>query len=183
MMFRQPPFRDFPAYVKILSLLLVVISNALLVMAVGMSVGVLIFGKDILSVLSEGVNYSDPHVITALKYFQIVNQFGVFILPALAFVVLTDDDMPGYLKLRGQWHGVSILTGIVLILVSLPMTYWLMDINNSIQLPHYLSGVENWMQAKEQEASDLTDAFLSTKTIGGFIVNQWEKSWSSVAFS
>lgn len=170
-MLKQPPFRDFPPVVKLLSLLLVVISTALLVMAVGTGVGILLFGKDILSVISDSANYSDPSTIVALKYFQVVNQFGVFVLPAIIFVLLTTNDVPGYLRLGKDLHRLSVIYGIVLIIVSLPLTHWLLELNNSIHLPVSLSGIENWMKEKEEEARVLTDAFLSNASIGGFLFN------------
>lgn len=170
-MFRQPPFRDFPAYLKLLSLLLVIISTALLVMAIGMGLGIIIFGKDVLTVITQVENYSDPMAIAALKFFQIINQFGVFVLPALLFVSLTDNNISGYLRLDGGWHLLSILFGVVLIVVSLPLTHWLMDMNSSIHLPDFMSGVEEWMKDKEQEAQEITDAFLATGSIRGFLVN------------
>jgi membrane protease YdiL (CAAX protease family) len=140
-------------------------------MAVGTGFGMIFFGKDVLSVISSNANYSDPSTIVALKYFQIINQFGVFILPAIIFVLLTDNNLPGYLGLKGPWHRSSLIWGIVLILVSLPFVHWLMDVNNSIRLPDFLGGLENWMKDKEEEAQVLTDAFLSTKSIGGFLFN------------
>jgi membrane protease YdiL (CAAX protease family) len=170
-MLRQPPFRDFPPYLKILSLLLVVVSTALLVMAVGLGLAILFFGKDILSEISNPASYSDHVTVIALRYFQIVNQFGVFILPALIFVLLTDNDIPGYLKLRGGWHRMSIVQGIVLLLVSLPVVHWLMEVNNSIHLPEFLTSLEDWLKARERDAELLTDAFLSTESIGGFLFN------------
>lgn len=170
-MLRQPPFRDFPPYLKLLSLILVVVSTGVLVMAVGMGLGIIIFGKDVLTVITQVEQSPEPSTVVALKFFQIINQFGVFILPALVFVVLTDNSIPGYLRMGGSWHTLSILHGFVLIIVSLPLTHWLMDINNSVHFPELLSGMENWMKSKEEEAQHLTDAFLSTTSLRGFLVN------------
>lgn len=170
-MFQQPPFRDFPPYMKLLSLMLVVISLALMIMAMGAGLAILIFGKDILHVLTDTSGFDDPSAIAALKFFQVINQFGVFILPALMFVILTDNDLAGYLGLKGGMHRFSIVQGVVLIIVSLPLTHWLLELNNGIQLPEFLSGMEEWMKVKEKEAEVLTDAFLSTSTVIGLLSN------------
>jgi membrane protease YdiL (CAAX protease family) len=142
-----------------------------MVMAVGVGLGMLFFGKDVLSVITEAANFSDPSTVIALKYFQVVNQLGVFILPAVIFALLTDNDLLGYLKLKGGWHKLSLVFGFVLILVSLPFIHWLMEVNTSIQLPEFLSSVEDWMKDREDEAQQLTDAFLETDSIGGFLFN------------
>jgi membrane protease YdiL (CAAX protease family) len=170
-MLRQPPFRDFPTYLKLLSFLLVVITTALLVMAIGVGLGIIFFGRDILTAIDDPSSFSDPTVVIALKFFQVVNQFGVFILPALVFVLLTDNDVAGYLRLRGGWHRMSLIQGIVLIFVSLPFIHWLMEINNSMHLPDAFAAIEQWMKDREQEAQDLTDAFLATESVGGFLFN------------
>jgi membrane protease YdiL (CAAX protease family) len=170
-MFRQPPFRDLSPYLKLLSLLLVVISTGFLVMAVSTGLAIPLFGKNVLNVISEAGDYSDPATITALKYFQVVNQLGIFVLPAILFVLLTDNDIPGYLKLRDGWHRMAILYGTILILVSLPLNHWLMEINGAERFPSFLAGVEDWMKTKEEEADVLTEAFLSTSSIGGFLFN------------
>lgn len=170
-MFREPPFRVFPPYLQLLGLLVVVLTTGLLVMAVGTGVGMIIFGKDVLQVLSQAGSLDDPATVAALKYFQVVNQFGVFILPAILFVFLTDDDMPGYLRFRGSWKPTATLLGVVLIIVSLPLNQWLALLNESVSLPSFLDGVEKWMMAKEAEAEDLTNAFLSSTSVGGLLFN------------
>jgi uncharacterized protein len=170
-MFRQPPFRDFSPYLKLLSLLLVVLSTGLLVLAVGTGLAIPLFGKGVLNAISQAGDYTDSGTIVALKYFQLVNQLGIFVLPAILFVLMTDNDIPGYLKLRGDWHRMAILYGTILILVSLPLNHWLMEINGAVRFPYFLTGVEEWMKAKEQEADVLTEAFLSTSSIGGFLFN------------
>jgi membrane protease YdiL (CAAX protease family) len=170
-MFRQPPFRDFPPYMKLLSLVLVILCTGLLMLAVGTGLAILFFGKDVMNMISEAGNYSDPTTVAALKYFQVVNQLGIFVLPAVLFVLLTDNDLSGYLRIRGSWHKGSIIFGTLLILVSLPLNHWLMDLNGAIRFPGFLSGVEEWMKAKEQEAEVLTEAFLSSTSTGGVLFN------------
>jgi membrane protease YdiL (CAAX protease family) len=59
----------------------------------------------------------------------------------------------------------------MLLLVSMPFINWLVQINSEIHLPRFLSGIEDWMRNSEDNAQKLTDAFLATKTIEGFVVN------------
>ena len=44
-------------------------------------------------------------------------------------------------------------------------------VNNEIHLPAFLQKVETWMRNSEDAATKLTEAFLSTTSWGGFIVN------------
>jgi membrane protease YdiL (CAAX protease family) len=106
-----------------------------------------------------------------LKYFQVINQIGVFIAPAILFVMLTSDDMQGYLDLDNGVKRFSIFFGFLVLLVSLPFINWLVQVNSEMHLPGFLSRIENWMRKSEDSAQRLTDAFLSTGSWSGLVVN------------
>lgn len=170
-MFREPPFQQLQPYLKIMALIMVMIVTFLIVLAIGVAVSIPLFGSGILDSLSTFTDYSDPRMVAALKYFQIVNQVGVFIAPAFIFVMLSDDDIKGYLNLNGGIKALSIIFGLILLLISMPFINWLVQVNSEIHLPAYLSRIESWMRNSEDTAQRLTDAFLATKSWSGFAVN------------
>lgn len=170
-MFREPPFQQLKPYLKIMALIMVMIVTFLIVLALGVAISIPIFGSGILESLASFSDYSDQNIVAALKYFQIVNQVGVFIAPAIIFVILTDDDFSGYLNLNGGNRWLSIMFGFILLVISMPFINWLVQINNNIHLPAYLSRIESWMRNSEDTAQKLTDAFLATKTLRGLSVN------------
>lgn len=170
-MFREPPFRPFSPSLKILALIVVMIISFLVVLALGVGISLPFFGRGLLESISADSDFTDPQTIFSLKYFQIVNQLGVFIVPAVIFVWLTDDHFPSYLKLNGNFRWFSAVFGIVVLIVSLPFISWVVNVNNEMHLPAFLSGVEDWMRESEDSAKKLTDAFLSTGNWGGFLVN------------
>jgi len=150
---------------------MVMIVTFLLVLAIGVVISIPFFGRSIFENISLSSDYSDPQTIVALKYFQIVNQVGVFIAPAVIFVILTDDYFSRYLNLDKRIGRLCIIFGFMLLLVSMPFINWLVQINNEIHLPSYLARIEKWMRNSEDTAQKLTDAFLYTATWGGFMVN------------
>lgn len=170
-MFREPPFQQLKPYLKIMALIMVMIVTFLIVLALGVTISIPIFGSGILESLASFSDYSDQNIVAALKYFQIVNQVGVFIAPAIIFVILTDDDFSGYLNLNGGNRWLSIMFGFILLVISMPFINWLVQINNNVHLPAYLSRIESWMRNSEDTAQKLTDAFLATKTLRGLSVN------------
>ncbi|MFO7585284.1 MAG: hypothetical protein R6W69_11190, partial [Anaerolineales bacterium] len=119
-MFREPPFRLFSPALKILALVLVMIVVFFVVLALGVALSLPFFGTGLLDRLASVSDYSDPQTIGALKYFQIVNQVGVFILPAILFVILTDDNFRGYLSLDRRMGRFSAIMGAILLVVSMP---------------------------------------------------------------
>jgi membrane protease YdiL (CAAX protease family) len=170
-MFREPPFQNFSPGLKVLALMMVMIVTFLIALALGVALSIPFFGMGFLDdIASVSVN-SDPETIFALKYFQIVNQVGLFIAPAILFVVLTDNHFTEYLDLNKGNKQLSMLFGLIVIGVSMPFINWLVQINTNMHLPTFLSGVEKWMRESEDKAQELTDIFLATGTWGGFFVN------------
>lgn len=170
-MLRQPPFQHFSPFLKILSLIMVMIITFFFFLALGAGFSILFSGRNLLDSLAGITDYTDPRTIVALKYFQIVNQVGVFIAPAFLFVILTDNQFMQYLGLDKGSRTYSYVLGFVLLVVSLPFVNWLVEINGQIHLPAALEGLERWMRNSEEDAKKLTDAFLSSGSWGGFLVN------------
>jgi membrane protease YdiL (CAAX protease family) len=143
----------------------------LVILALGVAISIPFFGRGLFDQLATITDYKDPSTIFALKYFQIVNQIGVFIAPAILFVILTDDHISEYLGFNKGLKKFSVFFGFIVLMVSLPFINWVVLINGEIHLPGFLSGVESWMRESEDEASKLTDAFLATNNWGGLVVN------------
>jgi membrane protease YdiL (CAAX protease family) len=53
----------------------------------------------------------------------------------------------------------------------LPFLHWSALINEMMHLPEWLNSVENWMKSSEQNAKEITDAFLSDTSASGLIIN------------
>jgi len=170
-MLREPPFRNLAPPLKILALIMVMIVTFLVVLASGVALSIPFFGRGLLDNLASVSNYNDPQTIFALKYFQIVNQIGVFILPAFLFVILTDNNISGYLKMDRSFKRFSTVFGFIVLIVSLPFVNWLVKINGDIHLPDFMAGIERWMRNSENSAQKLTDAFLASSSWGGLILN------------
>jgi membrane protease YdiL (CAAX protease family) len=170
-MFREPPFRHFSPSLKILALIMLMIITFLVFLAVGVAFSIPFFGRGLLDDIAAVSNYSNPQTVFALKYFQIVNQIGVFIAPAILFVILTDDHFSEYLGFDSGFSKMSIFLGFIVLIVSLPFINWLVDVNNGMHLPAFLAGIEKWMRESEDSAQKLTNVFLATKTWEGLLVN------------
>jgi hypothetical protein len=54
---------------------------------------------------------------------------------------------------------------------SLPFINWMVSMNETMKLPGFLHGIEEWMKITEQEAAKLTEAFMDMPALGGFMFN------------
>ena len=108
--------------------------------------------------------------VGALRYFQIVQSFSVFIIPSL---------LAGYLFRGHQTRGLgfshpryAMLTlSFLVIITAQPLVSYLGIWNSQMQLPEFMQGLEQWMQQSEENAQDIIFRFLDTKSTGLVLLN------------
>jgi len=150
---------------------MLIIASALLTFFAGILLAVPFYGTDVLNTLTDAAQSITPENIALVKYFQIVNQVGVFFIPVLVFSLLTTDNITGYLRLNHFPQISSTAIVIILIFSILPFIHWLSQINETMHLPDFLNRIEEWMKQSEEKNMKLTEAFLSTTTLSGLFVN------------
>jgi len=155
---------------KFLFLIMIVFSSFLTVFLIGFLIGLPFFGTDFLTQSGE-INYEDPSTLAMLKYFQIISQIGFFIVPAFLFAYLMEGRPSEYLFLKRKTAMLSLLLVACLVLFSMPLISWLIEINEAMHLPAFMKKTEAWMKESEEQTGLLTEAFLNTSSWGGFAVN------------
>lgn len=156
---------------KLLLLVGIVLVLAITTSLAGLVAGMIFFDAPI-SELTKFISKPDtPEAILFLKFFQVVNQIGVFILPAALFTFLVSNSTFNYLSLNKVPKLISILIGGLIIYTVLPFINYLDELNRSMNLPDFLSGMEEWMKEKEIQAKNLTEIFLNTNSISGLLGN------------
>ncbi|HEX7411101.1 MAG TPA: CPBP family intramembrane glutamic endopeptidase [Bacteroidales bacterium] len=159
------PFRQF--FLLMFLLITLLIFSTL----IGLLMLVPIYGVSIIEKLSAISDYSDPQVVGILKYLQIVNQVGMLILPAVIFAWLVDSVPFEYLRARQVPGWRNLLLATLIVIASMPLISWFVELNEAMRLPHWLMGVEDWMKTAEDNATKITNAFLLTGSLGGFALN------------
>ena len=122
----------------------------------------------VIALITQGNPLSD---INTLKWIQLLQTITLFLLPSLILAYLCAKAPWNWLQLDNKVNWKGLLWAIGIMLVALPainlMSHW----NQQMVLPTWLSGVEEWMKAKEAEAEWLTKQFMSVTTISGLLVN------------
>jgi membrane protease YdiL (CAAX protease family) len=140
-------------------------------MVLGILAALPFYGLDAISNLGMVDYAGNPKMIGFLKYFQVVNQLGVFIVPAFVFAYLYNRKPASYLQINRRFNFSFLLIAVVLILLVIPFVNRLVEINEQMQLPGFLWRIENWMRNSEDQTRELTDAFLSVSSMSGLFVN------------
>ncbi len=159
------------SFVQFLILILIILFTTLIVFFAGVLIAIPSFGIDVMDMLSQASGLENPEDISLMKYFQIVSQIGMFILPPLIFSLLVSKRPTKYLWLNRMPGMLTIISTFILIFTILPGINWMMGINEQLSLPDWLGGIENWMRESEESAARLTEAFLQTETISGLLLN------------
>lgn len=113
----------------------------------------------------------DAQSILILKVIQLISAIGSFIVPAHVFSLLVSDDYQGYLKLNKLFSFKIMVYTVLLIIVLNPLINWMADINSQFTLPAFLADFERWMKTSEEQAKQLTEAFLKMETTGDLLLN------------
>ncbi len=165
----QQPGENHPVTSLIL-LLALVFAGAVVFGALSMLIGLAVTngaaGIGNLERVLEG-NMSD---VNFLKIVQAGSSIGMFVLPALLMGVI-EKRRYRYLDFNASVNPQLWFVIIGIMFFSAPIFEQAIKLNERLVLPEALSGLENWMKAKEAELERLTRIFLSDTTYWGLFIN------------
>ncbi len=147
----------------------VTIISFIVLMVLAIMVGMLFLRMPLESWLS--ISIDNPESLPILKYMQITQSIGLFVAPPLIIGWLMLRSPSRYLSLDKTLSIKSLLLVIGILIAAIPMNNLLMLWNQELRLPNFLAGVEAWMQRAEENAAQVTTAFLTVSSFGGFLVN------------
>jgi len=164
-------FSNTPNPVKFVLLISIVFVSFIFSMIFGLVSAKFMFQisfAELLDILTQSTNTS---YIIVVKYFQIISQFGLFIIPAVVFSLLVKGNISEYLQLGTKIRILSLLLAIMIVIVAVPMINLLVEMNAAMQLPEFLGGVEQWMKNHEEAAAKITESFLNVTSFNGLLFN------------
>ncbi|NUM49734.1 MAG: CPBP family intramembrane metalloprotease [Flavobacteriales bacterium] len=114
---------------------------------------------------------NNSRIISALKFSQLLNSVGLFIVPPVLFSFLVSSNSSEYLGFCKKNKTSNYFLVFLIMLVSLPFLNWMIEWNESIQLPESLSALEEMMKESEKKATELTKMLLKAHTMGDLLFN------------
>ena len=108
--------------------------------------------------------------IVVMKWLQLIQTAFTFVLPAFLLAHFVGQGV-SYLKFTPIRSSLMWLGVILLMPLALPAVNWLKSLNDLVVLPHFMSGMELWMQQMENQSEVLTDKFLSVSSYSGLALN------------
>jgi len=115
---------------------------------------------------------SDLSSTPVFRYINSITSIGVFGLTAYGFAFFVSNKKPlSYLQLN---KGVNISMWMILLLtyiVSLPVFSWIIEWNEGMKLPEFMSSIESWMRVNEDKNAETTVRLLSGTGIDVLLLN------------
>jgi len=164
-------FASLSPWGKLFLLLGLIFVFAIAFALAGLVAGMLIYGISLTEISGFINNPNTPQAIAFLKFYQVINQVGIFVLPVLVYSFLVSSSSFEYLSLKRVPKLISLLLGGIVMYSILPFNNYLDELNHQINFPDFLSGLEDWIIFKEEQARELTIIFLKANTISGLLLN------------
>ncbi|MDP4281384.1 MAG: CPBP family intramembrane metalloprotease [Bacteroidota bacterium] len=165
------PLSSFSPSMRLLFVVMLVIVCYLIFFLGGIFLAIPLFHVNLVSDFSILTNFNDPRSIVLMKYFQVLQSVAIFIAPALLAGWFFEGNPGSFLKANRSSSFMIFLCAFLVILTCLPLINELGTLNEKMKLPAGLGGFEQWMKDMEDEAGQITDAFMNTTTAGGFLFN------------
>lgn len=155
---------------KLMLLLFLILGGILFSSLFGFLVAIMVWGSDALNLITQA-DIANPSYLPVAKFTQIISHLGTFTISALLFALVVSKNSFSYLGLNKNAKYQTVVITILLTFVVSPWVGYIYDLNQTLQLPDFLAGVQRWMKNSEDLAMKLTDAFLSKPSAAGFSVN------------
>jgi hypothetical protein len=157
--------------IKVLFSLFLIFFSFFLMYVIGIVFVQVVYGIDIIhhpEILQE---YTSADAIKVLKFFQLVQSIGIFVLPPFLIAYFFYHSVSEFLKFRSLRSTYVVILSIIGTLSFIPFSNLLSYINSFLTLPSWMSGLESWMKLSEHNANALTVYFLKADSIPVLLYN------------
>jgi membrane protease YdiL (CAAX protease family) len=163
--------RDQSTGIQLIVFIATVIIGGTLLFYLFLFAGTLIFGTGISELLSLPDANAGLTEVSILKYLQVSQHISLFIIPAIVVAILIRKGNESFLRVNRVPESIQIFMVVMLALFIFPVTSYTGILNSKMVLPDWLSGVEEWIRAKENIASDLTGLLIKSAGIRELVIN------------
>jgi hypothetical protein len=121
----------------------------------------LIFGFSLPEIASFPSNPDQAGALTVLRLSQFLSACGLFLFPPMALCYLRSISFSKGLHIKQKPQFALFILAMVLMWIQLPLINLLATFNDALVFPESLKPLGEWMRIQEDQATKLTEAFLS----------------------
>lgn len=164
-------FRGMHPFAQFMFSLFVMVASVFILLVLSILLAIPFFGLANIMTSVGATSIDTAESLNFLKYMQVVQSIGLFIVPPFILAWLFHGKITEYLMIdRSSSSNNFIYTGLSILLL-IPLINFAGEINSKLSLPESLSGVEDWMRNMEETAKVLTEKFLQVKSLSALLFN------------
>lgn len=164
-------FHGMKPFPQLMFSLFVMVVSVLVFLVVGMLIAFPFYGVEMLTGSLSASGMNTPEGLNFLKYFQVLQSVGLFIVPPFILAWFYQGNIAEYLQLNRSTDIRVYLLATLALLIVIPFINFLGDLNSKMTLPGSLSGFENWMRSMEDAAQVMVEKFMKVESISGLLFN------------
>jgi uncharacterized protein len=168
---REGILRDTGPFAKIMFSAFIVLSSFLVTLFAGLFLAVPVFGMGFMELIESLSNITHPDYANLLKYFQVVQSVGLFVIPPFLLGWFFGGNSIKYLRLNKKIRWITIVLTAVIMISAIPLINLMAHLNAQISLPDFMSSIEEWIRQTEDAARELTEKFLAAETPYDLLLN------------
>lgn len=119
------------------------------------------------------VTTGDMNDMSNVKVMQLIQSFGLFVIPPFVMASLWSNNAFEFLRLKSTLRWTTVLYVVAFMLVAIPFINMLSWLNQQIILPEALSEIEKMMQSSEVQIAEITEKMLNVSTLGALLFNMF----------
>lgn len=112
-----------------------------------------------------------PEMISVQKIAMLLRSLLFFIGPALLYSYLSDPQPVRFLRLNANPTIKYLILAALMMILVLPSSFWLGDLNNRLDLSHILPGVDKWIKTQEVGVDQVIDTMLTKQSTKDLFIN------------
>lgn len=117
------------------------------------------------------LNSDSSEMLLVNKILMLLQGFLFFIAPALLYGYLSDPRPMRFLRLNVNPTIKYLIIAAVIMVVAIPSSFWLGELNKHLDMSHVLPSVDKWIKAQETETNKVIEAMLGRQSIKDLFVN------------
>ena len=162
-------YMEKPVFQFFVSLLIILGVGGVLSLILNLA-GIFIIGGD-LSLLTKSTTSLGANDLKLLRYLLIVQDIALFTIPSIIILrLMNSDSARKFTEFKlPQFKEIGLV--MILTFCIFPITSFTGQINSTMHLPVWLSGVEHWMTDMETNADTTTDLLIVSKSFGAMMFN------------
>ena len=128
---------------------------------------ILLFDVDI---QNTELGAEDPAFVAATTLNQGLSLIGIFLAPAILTPLVLKKKVNDFIPIKNPVEGRDFFAFIILFIVAFPFLEWIIIMNQKMQLPGFMQGIENWMQEQESSRGELTFMVAKASNISELLI-------------